>query len=311
LKIKHVTLERQNSYFIDDLRCFEVTSYCSDEHAWFMAMADHLIGKTHVIYDGIAGDMLSGASGHLRTGGLLEVFRSKSNTDICKKLFEIWGRPDDYVLRWMLDKNFHGQVRQERAIAHLSKELKKHLSVPSPVRSFYFWNRTLRKLGLSPYALKAGIETAYSPYLDYDLYDFLSSLPEEIIMRGTLHAKAIARAYPKYADIPYEQNDANTISVSNHRIRFSRDLAWDCLKRNIWSSQVVRGGYLATRMLGCLVSKKYSQSVWWLRPPILHYLVQLERLQQGACPGGEKCSPAGQVVLDAPMRTTDFRRVPV
>lgn len=285
LHITHIALERKNSYLVDELRALEITSYGSDEHAWFLALADYIKDKTKVLYDGIAGDMLSGASGHLRTSGVPEAFHTKNNTEMCKKLFEAWGRPNDHVLRWMLDKDFLEKVNLDRAIEHLSNELKKHTPTHNPLRSFYFWNRTIRKLGLSPYAINAGIEKVYSPYLDHDLFDFLISLPTNRTQNGTLHAKAIKRAYPQYANIPYEQNDSQKISTAEHRSRFSKDFSWYGLKNNVWSSRTVRGKYLAPRMLNCLVSKKYQEKIWWLKPPLLLYLFQLEKLQQA---GGRK-----------------------
>ena len=48
LGIDHTALERKNSYFVDELRALEITSYVSDEHAWFLALADHLKNKTKI-----------------------------------------------------------------------------------------------------------------------------------------------------------------------------------------------------------------------------------------------------------------------
>ena len=139
----------------------------------------------------------------------------------------------------------------------------------------------MRKIGLSPYAVNAGIEKVYSPYLDHDLYDFFVSLPEDRTKDGTLHAKAIERAYPQYANIPYEQNNFQKISAADHRSKFSKDFSWYGLKSNVWSSRVVNGKYLVPRMLNCLVNKKYREKMWWLKPPLLLYLIQMERLQAG------------------------------
>lgn len=285
LGIDHIALERKNSYLVDELRALEITSYGSDEHAWFLALADYLKDKTKITYDGIAGDWLSGATGHLRPGETREVFDANDHAKTCKRLFEVWGRPNDHILRWMLNKDFLEKANLDRAVEHLSEELKKHTPTHSPVRSFYFWNRARHKINLSPYAVNAGVEKIYSPYLDHDLYDFFASLPADIINKGVLHAKTIERAYPKYAGIPYEQNNAVKISAVDHKVRFAKDFSWYSLKRNVWSSHTVKGKYLVPRMLNCLVNKKYCEKMWWLKPPLLLYLVQLEKLQQA---GGGK-----------------------
>ncbi len=43
----------------------------------------------------------------------------------------------------------------------------------------------------------------YAPYLDVDLYDFLTSLPASVLIDRTLHTEVIARAWPHVADVPY------------------------------------------------------------------------------------------------------------
>lgn len=279
--VGHIALERKNSYLTDELRALEIMSCCSDEHSWFLALADYLKGKTRMFYDGIAGDWLSGATGHLRPGGVPEVFHVNDHAATCKKLFETWGRPNDHFLRWMLDKDFLHKASLDRAVEHLSGELRKHVPMHSPVRSFYFWNRVRRKIALSPYAVNAGVEKVYSPYLDHDLFDFFDSLPADIINIGRLHAKTIERAYPKYAHIPYEQNDLKKISTVGHRARIAKDISRHGLKNRVWSSRLVNGKYLTPRMLGCLVSRKYCEKMWWLKPQMLLYFIQLEKLQAG------------------------------
>ena len=232
-----------------------------------------------ISYDGIAGDFLS--AGTRWTEELSRLFRSPKSAEICRTLFKNWSwvRPGDDVLKWGLNEDFFKKIGEGCAIARITEELKKHASSNSPLFSFNFWTRCRRKIALMSYAVNTGVPKMYSPYLDHDLYDFLTSLPEALVGTGTLHTRAIARAFPQYAHIPYEQNTAKKISVSEHREKFTREFAWYMLKGGLGTSRVLRSRYLLPRMAKSLLNKKFCANLWRLMPPTLVYLSQLEKLQ--------------------------------
>jgi hypothetical protein len=73
----------------------------------------------------------------------------------------------------------------------------------NPLLSFYFQSRTRREIALSPCAILRGLRV-FCPYMDEDVAAFFGSLPASFVLGHTFHDDAIARAFPEFADIPYE-----------------------------------------------------------------------------------------------------------
>src|SRR5262249_32628722 len=152
-------------------------SFCSDEHAWSMPLANYLKGKVHCFYDGIGGDVLS--AGLFLNRERLTLFDSGRFYDLSPVLlknFSSWKNVKQALLEALLTRDSCERLKLGVAVEHLTLELKRHVDQPNPVSSFFFWNRTRREIALSPYGLLAIAGTALSPYLDCDLFDFLSSL---------------------------------------------------------------------------------------------------------------------------------------
>lgn len=80
----------------------------------------------------------------------------------------------------------------------------KYESVPNPVSQFYFWNRTRRHISTSSWCILARKCHTFAPYLDYQLYQFLTSLPAEYFLDLSFHKKAIFSRYPDAAHISFE-----------------------------------------------------------------------------------------------------------
>jgi hypothetical protein len=179
------------------------THLCSDEHAQFVVLADHLREHTGETYDGIAGDVLS-QSTYLRPE-LHERFVRGDIRGVAEFVLDGYGTMmSEAALRRVLTPRAYVALSRDRALTRLSAEIQRHADAPNPIGSFFFANRTRREIALAPYALMREL-TVYAPYLDRELYDFLTGLPASLLMDRTLHSEAIARAWPQYAEIPYER----------------------------------------------------------------------------------------------------------
>jgi asparagine synthase (glutamine-hydrolysing) len=178
------------------------THFCSDEHAQFVAVAEHLRASTHETYDGIAGDVLSQSS--YLNAEIHARFKRRNARGVAEYLLDGYGTSvSDAALERLVAPALFREIPRERAIARLAEEISRHASAPNPTSSFFFWNRTRREVALSPFALMRGL-TVYAPYLDRDVVDLLSGLPASLLMDRTLHTEAIARAYPAVAALRYE-----------------------------------------------------------------------------------------------------------
>jgi asparagine synthetase B (glutamine-hydrolysing) len=180
-----------------------LTHLCTDEHAQFLVLARQLAAMTSETYDGIAGDVLS-QSTYLRSE-VHSLFAAGHYRGVAEFVLDGYGTMmSERALERVLAPELYRKMPRERAVARLTAEVEKYAEYANPIGSFFLNNRTRREIALSPYALMRGL-TVFAPYLDRDLYDFLSALPAALLMDRTLHTEAIARAWPQLAHIPYER----------------------------------------------------------------------------------------------------------
>lgn len=266
LGLAHVVLAQTQSWFKAEHKKNLLTNFCSDEHAWFMVAADYLNARSPVVYDGIGGDVLSAAL--FVTPQRLAIFGTGNARAVAEHLLGA----DEPALARLLPPQLYSNASRERALDHLETEVARHLGRPNPVGSFYFWNRTRREIALVPYGLLGPLANVYAPYLDHDLYDFLAGLPVALLADHAFHSDTIARAYPQYAHIGYEDKHAAAADASVCRAGFGRELALHLLARK--PSRMLRQRFVWPRLCASLVSGKFSSSTHWYSAMAL-YLHQL------------------------------------
>lgn len=270
LNLRHVVLDLPVSRVQAELRKNVETHFCSEEHAWALAMADRLKGEASVLYDGIAGDILS--AGLYQSVEKLRLYYADMQ-GLARSLLD--SRTDESVLGRLLAPAFYQSVGHDLAVARLTAELKRHADSPNPVRSFYFWNRTRRAVALLPFGVLKDFQV-HTPYLDHDLYDFLTSLPPEIVLDHQLHTETIQTAYPRYQAIPYEQKEAGSVQDRPYSRRLCRELARVMLHHG--ASDLVRSSFVLPRVAAGAVDGN-SRWTWW-SPTRTLFLLQLEEWAQ-------------------------------
>jgi asparagine synthase (glutamine-hydrolysing) len=228
LGIQHRVIDQPRDRAAVERRKNVATHLCTDEHAQFVVLADHLQAHTRETYDGIAGDVLS-QSTYLRPE-VHDLYARGDFAGVAAFILDGYGTTmSERALRKVLAPDFYREVPRERALVRLQTEVARHAEAANPIGSFFLHNRTRREIALAPYALMRGI-TAYAPYLDRDLFDFLSSLPAELLMDRTLHTEAIARAWPQHANVPYERKGLKIQDRAAER-RLAASLAAAVLRR--------------------------------------------------------------------------------
>lgn len=216
LGIQHRTISMGHDANVWHRLNMQATHYCADEHDWLAPAFAWLATETSVSPDGIAGDVLSG--GRLSTKQLHSTLESGDASGVAAFL-----------------SNRHCPVVQGPAIAcrelnidysldhvtqRVRQELEAHLGTGSPISNFYFWNRTRREIALAPFVLGRQVGTMTAPFLDFELFDFLQSIPVEIRLGHDLHTRAIGKAYPEYSHVPFH-NELSTTFVRRWRRRLN------------------------------------------------------------------------------------------
>jgi len=274
------TVDQRLSIFAAQARKNVETHFCALSHGWYLALADALNGRFEYTYDGIAGDVLSQSK--FLTPRLDEAFRSRNLDSIYDAL------QDKRASTWPgTSKLLGGELKPalDAVVARLRliRELGRHLDQPNPVASFILWNRTRREIALAPYALLKGVSHVYAPFLDHALFDFLATIPSHMVMDHRFHDDTIARAYPKFAHIPYVDNNAAFPDDSRERARFLSEAARAFLLKR--PSRLMRNVGPRIRMLTALLSRGHLNP--WLSP-LLVYLDQVEFIAHGPFRSGAR-----------------------
>ena len=116
----------------------------------------------------------------------------------------------------------------------------------------------------------------FAPYLDDELFDFLSAIPASLLLDHQFHTKAIQRAFPDAGAISFgEKKAADTFRRDGH-IRFARQLALAFAPR----SRYVSMAYVWPRLLRSFVDPGYRRALEWFGPATV-YLRSLESLDRG------------------------------
>ncbi len=215
------------------------TNFAALEHGWFVPVADALSGR--VSYDGIGGDVLS--AGLFLEEWNLGLFEKRRFEELARRLVTP-GR----IPTWNIDLPY------DAAMDRVIQELRFHSNAANPVGSFYFWSRTRRMIGSSAFNLIPG--TVYAPYLDPDLWEFLSGLPARMFLDHTFHTETIARAYPEFADVPYAASKSMRFPYSRYALR-----ALASLRR---PARYVSTGPMSLRLLRTLMSPRFRTEADWL-----------------------------------------------
>src|SRR6267378_5610457 len=180
LQLEHAIVEPLGSPLQLELRKNEITSFGVDIGTWPLVIRDFLeSNEIATVYDGIGGDVLS--AGLFLTRELDQLFRRRRSSEIAAALL-----PDnEVILRKLVSAELCRHCPRDLAVDRLAKEIERHLDAHNPVTSFFFWNRTRRKIALTPYAMLGHQFTVFAPYLDADVFDFLTSLPTGLIIDHT------------------------------------------------------------------------------------------------------------------------------
>ncbi|MBU1235413.1 MAG: hypothetical protein KJ634_05370, partial [Gammaproteobacteria bacterium] len=202
--VRHAILGHPRMRLRDSLRGILMTQLCSDEHAQMMPMHDFFSGSAYAAIDGIAGDNLT-------------------TTDSDAAAYMELAARDDFegIARGMMSGHAtvisrHGHKGgagplfspdlEEAAIDRITQALRACADWPVPSKAFEFWNYTRREISFVSTAILGGATTVFSPYLDPEFVALGLSLPWSVTCdQKKLHDDAIARAYPRFADVPFAE----------------------------------------------------------------------------------------------------------
>lgn len=270
LGFNFAVVDQQLSPFDAQLRKNRETHFCAAAHGWYLALADFMNGRFECSYDGIAGDVLSQSK--FLNPELDAAFHTRDVATISGALLSM-RTAGTHGLDELLKGALKPVLDRDLASNRLAREVEKHLDHPNPVGSFILWNRTRREIALAPYALLSGVPRVYAPFLDHDLFDFLSTLPSGMLLDHRFHDDTIARAYPDFAHVPYVDAAAPLPDDAGVRAAFLARAARRFLLKK--PSRLTKNWLPRGKMLASILSG--GRMTPWISPFIV-YLDQIESI---------------------------------
>jgi len=274
LGLRHVVLRQPRSHLRAEFRKNCQTSFCADEHAWLVALVDYLRGRASIVYEGIGGGILSESKSQELDPEDAEralLFNSARFSDLARLLL---GRKEAGLARFLHSHQYR-RLGHDLGVDRLVAELEKHADAPNPWRSFLFWNRLRREVALSPYSMMTRAAQVYTPYLDHDLYDLLTSLPATMLLE--FHTETIRKAHPRFASIPFAQRRPPASVDRRHARLLALELGWYTARQT--QSPLVRTSTLLPRLLLGVLHGDYARIMRAVHP-LVPYLLQLGGLME-------------------------------
>lgn len=274
MQIEHQVLERAPSWFQAVLKEVHLSNFSAGSHSWILPLAAYLKGRTSTLYDGLAGSVLSG--GFMTDERKIALYRANRLEELA--LIILGQAKHEGFIQTVLRPAFREKLSIDLAVERIVKELQRHAEAANPIQSFIFWNRTRRGVSQIPLAIMNEIPTVHCPYLDRDVYEFLTSVEPAYFLDNRLHDEAICRAYPRHADLPYEDATKKPTYQRGDFGYFKQALqafSGYLLADRLRLSKTIRKDYLFPR-IGYDLLTHHKQMPWYLIGSV--YCLELERL---------------------------------
>jgi asparagine synthase (glutamine-hydrolysing) len=267
--VEHRALPQSTSRFKSEIAKNRLSGYTADEHSWYLTLKPYANDGQFTFYDGIAGDVLS--AGHFLNEVNLRLFKEQSFTKLAE---DILG-PEGYI-PVLFTRTVSNLYSRERARQRLVEELVRHVTAPNPVGSFYFWNRTRRSVAMSPFRILGPETGVVMPFIENDVFDFLSTLPAEMFLDHTFHTEMITQSFPRFAHIRFEDKSVPLVPRTRHFRQFSKEILQFAFTRR--KRKLLRRSFFISRCLPGIINSQYSSVVADFGERSV-LLLQLERLR--------------------------------
>lgn len=267
--VLHTTVEVPWNTLDLERRKLRYTNLQTFEHRWILGAIEALGRQEATVYEGVAGDTLSTAWGltperlkALERGDLLAVA-------------DTYLHPDGYI-PVLLAGDAKRECTKDAARERIAAELRTHLNAANPLGSFHVWNRTRRVTALAPCGLWDRVFPTWCPYLHHKVFDFLSSIPADLLLAEQyhqFHTDAILIGYPEFKDVPFSGKK----SVKKPATVFSWLTACQLARfeSSLRGRRLSGGNAVWSRLLRTLVDPTYVRRAPSLLP-LLTYLHALE-----------------------------------
>ena len=197
--VDHVLVPQRTDRVAAEHQKNALTDCCSDEHVQFLPLRDYFARRDDLVFDGLAGDVLSQSQ---RLDPDLHRLFAFARFDDAADLVLGDRASIEPALQGLLTRHAMTRFPRGAAVARVRAEAAKHAGAANPIASFYFFSRMRREIALAPYAL-LDVAAVSTPFLDEGIVDLLLSVPFEVARDRRLHTDTMQRRYRELAQIPF------------------------------------------------------------------------------------------------------------
>ncbi|WP_282609444.1 hypothetical protein [Pelagibius sp. Alg239-R121] len=269
LDLPHVIIPPSDRGLIDEERKNLHTNFCTIDHGWALPLTQFLQANASESYDGLGLDVYFSTMWHSEKRAALY------NEGSFKKLAEDFLGDSENALSLIFTPEIIQRFSRRKALQRLTEEIELHADAPHPIAAFQFWSRTRRNTATFTFGLQNSVPKVHTPYLDHELFDFVTALsPDE---NFAIHTDALLAAYPEFSSAPFVTSGVPN-RPSSWRIRqMSLSLLSELLSRSKTPSAMRSLSVAARLTKGCFSGN--SADYDWLQPLLVFHLKQLENLR--------------------------------
>lgn len=270
--VEHVVLAQRTDRLSAEREKNALTDCCADEHVQFLPLRDYFAGRGDLVFDGLAGDVLS--QSQRLDADLHRLFADGSFDDVADRVLGD-ARSIEPALQGLLTQEALARFPRSAAAARVAAEAAKHADAPNPIASFFFFSRMRREIALAPYALLGA--PVSTPFLDEAIVSLFLSAPFEAVRDRRLHTDLLERRYPRFSAIPFAGKERGRDVPA----RVRRDAAALAARIAVHRGSLVgRAGALARTARAFATGR--SAHLWFL--PRLAHLLDVEARARGISP---------------------------
>ena len=244
-----------SSFLSDAARKNVALDYHTDEHHWYLPLAESLAPQLDALMDGLGGDSL--INNVFKRPDLVENLRAGRYEAAAAAII---GPPK--IHGW-LTPSLRELFGHDRALARLAEALRPLADHPDPAKEIQFGYKIRREIALAPLKIYPGkIGKILLPFIDPQIVDFSRSLTWEEHGATGIHDEVIHKAYPDFAHIEFERKGAGgQFSKAESRLVLSE---YRRIRREWGHSDALDRRFISTRMLRNRLSPNLSGHFWWM-----------------------------------------------
>lgn len=265
--VSHIVLPPAPPGIGNEQRKNLATNFCSLDHGWAVPLADFLKEKTTVSYDGLGLDVFFNTIWY-------SDYRAKLYDDGAFEALAIdLLRDSETAFSMIFTPEANRRFSRARAIARMVEELKRHADHPHPIAALQFWSRTRRATSTLTFGLQHSVPVVHTPFLDYDLFDFVYST-----QRGNdlmIHFDALTKAFTDFDEIDYVKSGVPE-SGSPRKIPTTPLSLTPILFSKFLKKSSIRTLQICARMIKATATRSYAD-YGWLQPLLINYISQIEK----------------------------------